>query len=99
MGILYVLRTSVPFGDLPPAILSSSWGINIQNNLVKQSDKYYFRIFLSIDMLQPWLDSRRLTDSEVISVLNEWKAIDGNSITESYYELPSYNHGGAGLIS
>jgi len=99
MGILYVLRTSTDFTNLPSPILSSSWGLRLQSNLIKQQNNYFIRVFLSVEALQTWLDSNRLTDSEVISVLNEWKAIDGNSITESYYELPSYTPGVSGLIS
>jgi hypothetical protein len=99
MGILYVLRTSDEITSLPPTILSSSWGLNLQQNLIKQQNNYFIRVFLSVDALQTWLNSNRLTDSELISVLNEWKAIDGNSITESYYELPSYTPGVSGLIS
>jgi hypothetical protein len=99
MGIIYVLRISTNFDNLPAQIVSSEWGLKLQRNLVKQLDNYYFRIFLSSDMLHTWLDSIRLTDSELISVLNEWKAIDGNSITESYCELPSYTPSVSGLIS
>jgi len=99
MGILYVLRLSTDFDDLPLPLVESNWASKIKNDLIEQGTNYYIRTFLSVDSFQTWMNQNRLADNELISVLNEWKAIDGNSISENYFELPSYTPGISGLIS
>ena len=104
MAILYRLTVNNPnFGTVqnwPPQVIESSWHANYASKLHSIANNVTTRevIFADVNAFETWVNSNRLTDSGLVSALNDWKSAHGITYSEEFYELPAYTPSITGLL-
>jgi len=109
MVILYRLIVNNPnFGTVqnwPPQIKESSWFTELKKVTVNWTDSTEMKTtttrvayFSSVSEFETWMNANRLTDSTLISALNEWKSTYSITMEEQYSELPVYTPSITGLL-
>ena len=114
MAILHTIYTSNPnttaenaIANWPPQIEASDWYARIHSktfylNATDQinTTKKGIRILMFRDTaeFESWTNANRLTDTDLIAAIDEWKSAHGISYTEEFYELPAYTPSITGLL-
>jgi hypothetical protein len=103
MAILYTLVIHNPnrstVDNWPTQILESSWYTELKKVTVDWTDaksetkttSTRVAYFSSVSAFETWMNANRLTDSTLVSVLNEWKSTYSITMEEQYSELPDYS--------
>jgi len=114
MAILYTIYINNPnttnentIANWPPQIEASDWYAQLHSKTFYLNTKEQFnttkkgiRILMFSDSteFESWVNTNRLTDTDLIAAINEWKSAHGISYTEEFYELPAYTPSITGLL-
>jgi len=109
MAILYILTTKTPTDNVsnwPPQLVETEWFENFKNRSVllsgaTQKRRHTVRMIYFKDLSEAteWFSINRITDSALISLINEWETTHNITHEEQWHELPDYSSGIPGLFS
>jgi len=109
MALLYTLTIKklpeqLDVENFPPQVIESSWYETFNARSFSfsgdTSKKTITRAMYFIDstVATDWFSTNRLTDSALLTILDEWKTTHNISYEEHWHELPEHSAGIPGLF-
>jgi hypothetical protein len=109
MALLYTFTVkktveNIGVADFPPQLIENNWYETFQARSFAFSGdtgkKTIIRAMYFADstVATAWFSKNRLTDSALLTVLNEWKTNYNITYEEKWHELPEYSAGISGIF-
>ena len=109
MALLYTFTVKKTIGnygvaDFPPQLIESVWYQRFQarsfafNGNTGKNPIIRAMYFADSTVATAWFSTNRLTDSALLTILDEWKTTYDITYEEKWHELPEYSAGISGIF-